>query len=250
MEDLILPNFLKMTQEELEEEHNQTIKEREKAIELYKRWAQEECDLIEQKKEELKQIADENQNIKHETIRVKEKKKNLQKEFAELELTVKDVQEEIILAKSQCNQIEVHIHEKSEQLNTYAQDIAAEKTRIEGIVEKIKAKYKYTKSTLGLFERLFNCSLTCENEQQQVYCLVLKNHSGRDEVSVKFQMENSNNYDTKLPHFLLLDITSSPQMEPEFFKTIQDVFNNSQDSQGLLTFLHSNYISVESKGKI
>uniref|UniRef100_A0A8D8YPW4 Kinetochore protein SPC25 n=2 Tax=Cacopsylla melanoneura TaxID=428564 RepID=A0A8D8YPW4_9HEMI len=248
MEDpIMLPDLSKRTHEEWEEEKQQMIKEQEKYIELCSRWVQEEFEHIDQRTEEWKQIAKEKLNMKQETIRVKQNKEPLLNDLAEIEITVKDVQQEILLANSQYNEIEAQIHEKTEQSRKYDQDIAAEKTRIEEIGKKIKAKYQYIKSTTQLFERLFNCRLT-SNAEQTKYRLFLNNDSGTNEVIVKFQLENSNQ--DNLPHFLLLDITCSPQMDPEFFKNIQDVFHKSQDSQGLLTFLHSNYISLEPKGKI
>lgn len=42
--------------------------------------------------------------------------------------------------------------------------------------------------------------------------------------------------------FPVLDIKSSPAMEPDLFETIQDTFHKFQDTQGLLAFLHKMYI--------
>ncbi|KAI5740248.1 hypothetical protein M8J76_002106 [Diaphorina citri] len=230
MEINFIPKYLIMSEEQKDQDLKAITETADKFIKKVQKKEQEHDDLLDQMIENYRLSSDEMKTLQLESIRIHDIKENLTRELTELELTVKDVREEITTRKTQCEQIQQEIQTKSDMLNNY---------RINSIVEQVKSKYNYNKSKVKLLSHLFKCDLSLVDEASHVYNFVLKNDYGNEEVFVKFQTDE--NFPSS-PNFQLLDIKSSPAMEPDLFETIQDTFHKFQDTQGLLAFLHKMYI--------
>lgn len=242
MEDLFIPEYLKFTQEQWDQNLKEiTTDKTNEYLEVLQKNEKIESELLDQMIENAKHCTDEMIALQIESNKINEHKQNLMKDLTELELTVKDCQEEIEAEKEACKNIESQIQEKSDSLNSLNQSIDAEKVRINSIVDQVKSKYNYYKSTVKLFSNIFNCELKAFDENSQVFNLILKDELGNDEVVVQFKIEE-NFPASKNIELLDIKLKSSSPLEPEILKDMKEMLKESQDTQGLLSFLHKNYV--------
>lgn len=198
-----------------------------------------ECEMLDLMIENVKQCTAEMIHLQMESNKVQEHKKNLMKELTELELTVKDCQEEIEMEKTELENLEVQIQKKSDVSIKLNQEIKSEETRIETVKRHIKSEYNYYKQCNKQYSTLFNCDLKLDRESN-IYRLVLKDDEQKERVTIDIRTEDE--FPSK-KNFKLLDIQmKSGIMDPELKKHIQEMMNESQDTQGLLAFLHKNCV--------